>query len=105
MVFYWQYKYKVNFKYFYKNVKVRLRNKPKIMMLNTLVKLSFENNRSDKKVSVTPLEVTMNIVTSWKNKWMKTVRKHEETCNTGLTLGDNWDECENIVIICPRVCS
>ena len=78
---------------------MRLRNKPKIMMLNTLVKLSFENNRSDKKVSVTPLEVTMNTVTSWKSKWIKTIRKHKKHETQVKTLEDKWDECDNIVII------
>ena len=72
-----------------------------MMALKTLVKASFKNTHSDKKVSVTPLEVTMNIVTSWKNKRMKTVRKHKETCNTGQTLEDKWDECDNIYIMCP----
>jgi hypothetical protein len=43
----------------------------------------------------------MNIVTSWKSKRMKTVRKHKETCNTGQTLEDKWDECDNIYIMCP----
>jgi CMP-N-acetylneuraminic acid synthetase len=90
---------------FYKSVKVRLCNKPEIMFLKTLFKASFKNTHSDKKVSVTPLEVTMNIVTSWKNKRMKTVGKHKETRNTGQTLEDKWDECDNIYIMCPRVYS
>ena len=47
---------------------MRLCNKPEMMALKTLVKASFKNTPSDKKVSVTPLDVTMNIVTGWKNK-------------------------------------
>ena len=55
---------------------MRLGNKPEIVVLKTLVKASFKNAHSDKKVSVTLLEVTMNTVTSWKSKRMKNVRKH-----------------------------
>ena len=61
---------------FYKCIKVKLCNKLKVNALKTLVKASSENNHSDKKIAVTPLKVTMNIVTGWKNKRMKTVRKH-----------------------------
>jgi hypothetical protein len=56
---------------------MRLRNNPEMTVLNTLVKASFKNTHSDQKVSVTPVEVTMNIVMSWKNNLMLgSIQKH-----------------------------
>jgi hypothetical protein len=55
---------------------VKLCNKLKMNASKTLVKASSENNRSDKKIAVTPMKVTMNLVTGWENKRTKTVRKH-----------------------------
>ena len=80
---------------------MRLCNKPKMIALKTLVKASFKNTHSDKKISVTPLKVTMNIVTGWKSKRTETVRKHKRNMQHRSTLEDKWDECDNIYIMCP----
>ena len=50
---------------------MRLSKQPEITALKTLVKAAFKNAHSDKKVSVTLLEVTMNTVTNWESKRMK----------------------------------
>jgi hypothetical protein len=72
--------------HFYIFIKVRLYNKPKMTVLKTLVTALFRNALSDKKVSVTPSEVTMNNVTSWKSKRTKNVRNMQQLKIIGMNV-------------------
>ena len=55
-------------------------------VLKTLVKAAFKNAHTDKKVSVIPLEITMNNVTSWKSKRIKNVGNMQQLKIIGMNV-------------------